>query len=98
MVKFRRQFSIGGYVLDFYSPEYKVGIETDGGQHYEKKGRERDELRTKELSNYGVQVLRFSNLDVFNNIEGVCELILKVVEGMKENPPHLNPLPTGERK
>jgi very-short-patch-repair endonuclease len=97
-VKFRRQFSVGGYVLDFYSPEYKIGIETDGGQHYEDKGIERDELRTKELSKYGVQVLRFSNLDVFNNIEGVCELILKIVEGMKGNPPHLNPLPKGERR
>ena len=34
-VKFRRQYSIGQYILDFYSPEYKIGIEADGGQHYD---------------------------------------------------------------
>ncbi len=37
-VKFRRQFPIGRYMLDFYSPEHKLGIEADGGQHYEDKG------------------------------------------------------------
>jgi len=36
-VKFRRQFSIGRYIVDFYSPEYRVGIEADGGQHFENK-------------------------------------------------------------
>jgi very-short-patch-repair endonuclease len=47
-VKFRRQFSIGRYILDFYSPEYRLGIEADGGQHYEDRGRKRDVLRTRE--------------------------------------------------
>ena len=49
-VKFRRQFSMSKYILDFYSSEYRIGIEVDGGQHYEDKGRERDEIRTRELS------------------------------------------------
>lgn len=30
-VKFKRQFPVGGYILDFYSPEYRLGIEADGG-------------------------------------------------------------------
>jgi very-short-patch-repair endonuclease len=33
-VKFKRQFPVGSYILDFYSPEYRLGIEADGGQHY----------------------------------------------------------------
>jgi very-short-patch-repair endonuclease len=41
---------VGRYILDFYSPEYRLGIEADGGQHYEDKGRQRDKLRTEELS------------------------------------------------
>jgi len=95
--KFRRQFSVGRYILDFYSPEYKLGIEADGGQHYEDKGRRRDEIRTKELSGLGVQILRFSDRDILNNIEGVYEIIQENIEKKKNSPPHLNPLPKGER-
>jgi len=96
--KFRRQFSIDKYILDFYSPEYKLGIEADGGQHYEDKGKKRDELRTRKLSKHRVQILRFSDLDILNNIEGVCETIMNALKKSKKNPPHLNPLSAGERK
>ena len=97
-VKFRRQFSVGRYILDFYSPEYRLAIEADGGQHYEDKGRQRDKLRTEELSRIGVQILRFSDREILNNIEGVYEMIKKTIEKKKSSPPHLNPLPAGERK
>ena len=86
-VKFRRQFSISRYILDFYSPEYRLGIEADGGQHYEDKGRERDELRTKELSRFGVQILRFGDNEILNNIEGVWEVIQDTIEKKKNNSP-----------
>lgn len=79
-IKFRRQFSVGRYILDFYSPEHKLGIEADGGQHYENKGRQRDKLRTRQLSHAGVQILRFGDREILNNIDGVCEAILKAVE------------------
>jgi len=97
-VKFRRQFSIGSYILDFYSPEYMLGIEADGGQHYEDTIRQRDEIRTKELSKLGVKILRFSDRDILNNIDGVFEVIQETLTNKRGNPPHLNPLPTGERK
>ncbi len=84
-VKFRRQFPIDRYILDFYSPEYKLGIEADGGSHYGDKGKVKDELRTEKLAGYGIQILRFSNLDILNNIEGVYEIILNAVEKMKRN-------------
>ena len=83
-VKFRRQFPIDRYILDFYSPEYKLGIEADGGSHYGDKGKVKDELRTGKLAGYGIQILRFSNLDILNNIEGVYEVILKTIEKMKK--------------
>jgi very-short-patch-repair endonuclease len=95
-VKFRRQFSIGRYILDFYSPEYRLGIEADGGQHYENQGRERDKLRMRELFKLGVQILRFSDIEILNNTEGVYEVIQKAIENKKITP-HLNPLPKGER-
>jgi len=97
-VKFRRQFPIGRYVLDFYCPKYKLGIEADGGQHYENKERQRDEFRAKDLSILGVQILRFSDREILTNIEGVCEIIQRAIEDKEVNPPHLNPLPRGERR
>jgi len=85
--KFRRQVSIGRYILDFYSPKYRVGIEADGGGHYEDKENQRDKLRTKELSILGIEMLRFNNLEILNNIEGVCEVIEQTIEDKKRNLP-----------
>jgi very-short-patch-repair endonuclease len=84
-VKFRRQFAVGRYILDFYSPENKLGIEADGSQHYEDEGRRRDELRKKELSKFGIQILRFSDKEILNNLEGVRKVIQEAVE-LKKNP------------
>jgi very-short-patch-repair endonuclease len=92
--KFRRQFSIGSYILDFYAPEFKLGIEADGGQHYEDNGRGRDEIRAKELSKFGIELLRFSDYEILTNIDGVCEVIQKTLR-KKKVPPHLSPLPHG---
>jgi len=93
--KFRRQFSLDKYILDFYSPDMKLCIEADGGQHYTNEGEQKDGMRTTALHDLGIQVLRFSDRDILLNIEGVCEVIQKAIEN---NPPHLNPLPVGERK
>ena len=93
-VKFRRQFSIGRFILDFYSPEYKLGIEADGGGHYKDEERVRDELRTRELSELGVEILRFTDLDILNHMEGVSQVILKNIEN-KKNPLTLTLSPVG---
>ena len=76
-VKFRRQFSVGKYIIDFYSPVHMLGIEVDGGQHYGNRGIQQDAQRTKILAEAKIKIIRFSNLDVLNNIKGVCEVILK---------------------
>jgi adenine-specific DNA-methyltransferase len=74
---------VGKNILDFYFPEYKLGIEADGGQHYEDEGKWKDEMRTKELFKQGIQILRFSDRDILNNPEGVSELIQKKIEKKK---------------
>lgn len=86
-IKFRRQHLIDVYILDFYCPEYRLAIEVDGGQHYEDKGKKEDNLRSKNLTKHNIKILRFSNLDVLNNIEGVHNAIGRAIT------PHLNPLP-----
>jgi very-short-patch-repair endonuclease len=73
--------------LDFYTPEYKLGIEADGGQHYEENGTQNDELRTRELSKLGVEILRFSDRDILTNIDGVYEIIQKTVQEKKNKTP-----------
>lgn len=95
-VKFRRQFPGDKFILDFYSPEYKICVEADGGQHYTEEGELLDNERTQKLSELGITVLRFSNRDILNNMEGVYDVINKAIES--RTPPHLNPLPQGERK
>ena len=79
-MKFRRQFSVGKYILDFYCPEINLGIEADGGQHYGDEGRQMDELRTKELSDLGIKIIRFSNRDILTNIDAVYETIYSEIE------------------
>ena len=69
--QFYRQKNIGDYIVDFYCPSAKLIVEIDGGQHYSKENNVKDEARDKFLSNLGFRVLRFSNSDVFKNIDGV---------------------------
>ena len=97
-VKFRRQFPVGSYILDFYCPEYRFGIEADGGSHYEDESKDKDHARTLELAKYGIEIVRFSNTDVLGNIDGICEVVKRIIESKKKVAPHLDPLPKGERK
>jgi very-short-patch-repair endonuclease len=73
--KFRRQHSIGSYVLDFYCPSEKLCVELDGVAHFTKKGYDYDSARTEYLSTIGIRVIRFENRNVFENTEGVLEEI-----------------------
>jgi len=95
-MKFRRQFSIDKYILDFYSPEFKIALEADGGQHLTDEGLKKDNMRTKALGALGIRVLRFSDRDILINIEGVCEVILKAAENLEDTPSPQSS-PRGER-
>lgn len=75
--KFRRQHPFPPYVLDFYCAELMLVVELDGGQHYDDIGLEKDRLRTDYLERLGLEVLRFSNLDVLQNLEGVLAEIVR---------------------
>lgn len=74
-LQFYRQKTIGRYIVDFYCPKARIVIELDGGQHYTESGQERDKLREEVLLNMGVKVLRFSDREVFENLNGVMESI-----------------------
>jgi len=73
--KFRRQHSIGNYILDFYCPSEKLCVELDGSQHYEEERLKYDEERTAYLNSLDTKVIRFENEMVFEDLEGVLESI-----------------------
>jgi very-short-patch-repair endonuclease len=73
--QFYRQKIIGKYIVDFYCPKANLVIELDGGQHYSEAGKTKDRTRDDVLIKMGVKVLRFSDRDVFENIDGVMEEI-----------------------
>ena len=63
-IKFKRQVPVKAYILDFYSPEYGLGIEADGGQHYNCTMQEKDAIRSENLKPLGIRILRFSDRDI----------------------------------
>lgn len=69
--QFYRQAIIGEYIVDLYCPAAKLVVEIDGGQHYYGEKQESDKTRDNHLTGLGLKVLRFSNLDVLQNIDGV---------------------------
>lgn len=73
--QFYRQKIIGNYIVDFYCPKANLIIELDGGQHYDKEGKEKDKIRDGHISQMGLKVLRFSDREIFENIKGVMERI-----------------------
>jgi very-short-patch-repair endonuclease len=78
--QFYRQKAIRNYIVDFYSAEAKLVIEVDGAQHYTDEILEKDKRRDKHLNNLGLKVLRFNDLDVLTNINGVIESIMEYLK------------------
>jgi very-short-patch-repair endonuclease len=80
--KFRRQSSVGPYIVDFYCPEGRLVIELDGAPHFAPNADEYDQQRTEYLEKAGLRVIRFENKDVRDNIELVLE---SIKQGLQPN-------------
>ena len=79
-VRFQRQKTIDGFIADFYCASAKLVIELDGSQHYTEDGQAYDAERDAVLSKYGLQILRFSNLEINTQFGAVCSLIDSTVQ------------------
>ena len=75
-LKFRRQYSVGVYILDFYCPACHLAVELDGESHISGEAQEYDAERTEFLSLLDIRVLRFANATVYKDIDRVIETIL----------------------
>jgi len=82
--RFLRQRPIDNFIVDFYCAALKLVIEVDGESHFTAQGKQYDEERSQILAGYGLQVVRFTNVEVWRDFEGVCRRL----EGLiPPNPP-----------
>ena len=82
--KFLRQKPLAGYIVDFFSSELRLVIEIDGSSHADVI--EYDAARTQMLNALGLTVVRYSNEEVLQNIEGVvADLLDKITQGAAHN-------------
>ncbi|TWT97072.1 hypothetical protein Pla108_28490 [Botrimarina colliarenosi] len=94
--RFRRQFAIGPYVVDFECFERLLIVELDGGQHNTLESRDYDAKRTTYLEQRGYRVLRFWNSDIADDFDAVLEAIAKALVERAPGRPHPGPPPEGE--
>lgn len=73
--QFYRQRIVGNYIVDFYCPKAKLIVEVDGGQHYNNKEIKKDKTRDDYMRKQGLKVLRFSDREILENLNGVIEAI-----------------------
>ena len=73
--KFRRQYSIGEYIVDFFCSKSRLAIEVDGGYHDEQEAKSYDQQRQREIEGLGIQFLRFTNEQVRTNMPAVIQSI-----------------------
>ena len=83
--RFRRQFGIGKYMVDFYCPKLKLIIEIDGDTHATDSEIKNDDIREKYLKDLGLIVKRYSNSDVYENISEVVNDIYDMCNDLVKN-------------
>ena len=77
--RFRRQYSIGRYIVDFFCVECDIAIELDGSPHFQELKAEYEAERTAFLEGLRIKLIRFENRTVHQNIEAVLETIREAI-------------------
>jgi len=87
--KFRRQYSVDYFVIDFYCPELKLALEIDGSVHNSEEAKKYDREREKYIEQFGIKFLRITNAEVLGNsnraFAKIEERIKKLVKSDGEN-------------
>ncbi|MBW4632853.1 MAG: endonuclease domain-containing protein [Iphinoe sp. HA4291-MV1] len=82
--KFRRQYSVDKFVIDFYSPELRLAIEIDCESHFENGAAEYDQAIQEFLESAGINFIRFTNNDVYGNLSEVLESIAQNIRNLRK--------------
>jgi very-short-patch-repair endonuclease len=83
-VRIRRQHPVWKYIADYYCHDLKLVIEIDGGIHLSKENKEYDVGRETTLSEFGIEIIRFTNDQVINEIEQVIKIIAEKIAELKK--------------
>ena len=83
-IKFRRQYSVDHFVIDFYAPELKLAIESDGSIHELGDQKDYDKARQEYLENFGITFLRITNEELFGNPNKALERIEEKIKSLQE--------------
>jgi very-short-patch-repair endonuclease len=78
--RWKRQHPIDIFIVDFYCHKHKLVVEVDGEIHLQEEVKERDDGREHDIEKLGIKILRFTNKEIFENIESVKLRILKEVD------------------
>ena len=79
----RRRYGVGSFVIDFFSGESKLGIELDGDSHFQPGEPEYDRKRQQFIESFGIRLVRILNTEVYENLDGVLEMIGREVLGRR---------------
>ena len=96
--KFRRQYSVGSYIIDFYCPEMKLAVEVDGDSHFLEKSLEYEKERQSFIEGFGIQFLRFTNNDIYRNLNGALFTICETLKRKMIHNPLYVPLNKGDKR
>ena len=92
--KFRRQFPIAGYILDFYCHELRLSVELDGSQHYDAAETEAyDERRSVVLRSLGITIVRLTNSEFLRETQACVRGLVAIASDLDAQGPHPSPLP-----
>ena len=78
--KFRRQYGVGSFIIDFYCPEARLAIEIDGNSHFEDGAKQYDKRRQHFIERFKIKFLRFTNDEVEGHLEDVLDKIINEVK------------------
>jgi very-short-patch-repair endonuclease len=81
--KFRRQYSIDQFVIDFYCPDIKLAIELDGSSHFSKDQFPYDIEREKYIKSFGIKIQRFTNEEIYTKLDLVLIQIANKINELK---------------
>jgi very-short-patch-repair endonuclease len=84
--KFRRQYSVGAFVIDFYTVEIKLAIEIDGDSHFSDGAEIADRERQSFIESSGIRFLRFTNRQVYEELDGIIEAISEMIYTLRKLP------------
>ena len=83
--RWRRQYSVGNIIIDFYCPKAKLGIELDGNHHFESGGQIADEIKTEILHEFGIKIIHIENKTLWDTPDFVLETIRQELNSTPTN-------------